>query len=165
MKKYLLSILVLSSFTSAAFAQTDTCCLWKNYTRTRNQKFDTVTIEVKFLGVIENEHHHPYPKSDKNNLFYQELEKKYKGLPLSLEFEMEECDCGLYYPFIYKPKYAYTLFHRKNRQHLYEDWVKGQRLVLTIVRYNRYFDDGKQLIILITDIKPVGKILPSPQEE
>ncbi|MDP1811028.1 MAG: hypothetical protein Q8K66_06435 [Sediminibacterium sp.] len=138
----------------------DTCSIWNGYTRVHHNKYDTIKVRVKYVSLIENDYHHPYLKCDTDNLFYQSLEKRFNKLPLSLEFEMIDCDRGYYYPFVYKSKYAYTLFHRKNKQGKYQDWPQGQVVELTLVRYNRYFEDGKELITIITDIKQLNGVLP-----
>ena len=160
MKTLLLLLISFLYFENFIFCQTnDTCSIWKGYTKSVNKKFDTIHIHAKYLGLLENEYHQ-YSKNDKSNLFYQNLENHFNGLPLSLEFEMVDCEKGYYYPFAYKPKYAYTLFHRKNKLGIYEDWQKGQLIELTIVRYNNYFDDGKNLITIVTDINPLKGVLP-----
>lgn len=68
-------------------------------------------------------------------------------------------------PFVYKPKYDFTLFPRKNKQGKYQNWPEGQVVELTLVRYNRYFEDGKELITIVTDIKPLDSILPVMHRE
>lgn len=85
---------------------------------------------------------------------------------LYLGFKLLNCDTGYCYPFVDKRKYDYKLFHRKNKKGQYEDWIPDKQLVeLTIVRYNRYFPQGNELITIVTDIKPLDSILPVMHRE
>ncbi len=157
MKKILVCFVFLMFivFKKSLAQSKDSCDIWKNYIGSINKKFDTIKVNVRFLGILENMYHHPHSSSDKNSQFYQSLERQYNGLNISLEFELVDCNRGYYFPISYKKKYDYKLFHRKNKDGKFEDWEKGQLLQITLVRYNRYFEDGKELITIVTDIKPI----------
>lgn len=165
MKRKLFVTASFFALLNTSFCQmVDTCSIWNGYTRVHHNKYDTIKVRVKYLGINENIYHHPYPKSDKDNQFYGSLQKKYI-LKLCLGFEMIHCDRGYCYPLVYKPKYDFTLFPRKNKQGKYQNWPEGQVVELTLVRYNRYFEDGKELITIVTDIKPLDSILPVMHRE
>ena len=158
MKKILVCLvfLILIVFKKSLAQSKDSCDIWKNYIGSINKKFDTVKVNIRYLAVTENIYHHPYSSSDKNSQFYQSLERRFNGLTISLEFELVDCNSrGYNYPIAYNKKYDYKLFHRKNKDGKYEDWDVGQILQITLVRYNRYFEDGKELITIVTEIKPM----------
>lgn len=137
----------------------DSCGLWKNYQPTNNiNKFDTLVVKVLLIDMGENVFHHPYLKCDKSNQFYRALEKKYSGLKLMLSFKPINCDMVYAYPFVYKSKYEYTLFKRKNLDGKLVNWIWGkQMLKIKIARYNRYFEDGSEFISIIHDIEPINE--------
>ncbi|MDP1843262.1 MAG: hypothetical protein Q8K64_07550 [Sediminibacterium sp.] len=151
----LVSIILFASNKSISQSK-DTCDIWKNYIGSINKKFDTIKVNVRFLGTLENIYHHPYHVNDKNTKFYQMLEKRFNGLKIALEFELVDCDRGYYFPIVYKSKYDYTLFPRKNKKGKFEDWRKGQLLLITLVRYNRYFENSNDLITIVTDIEAIN---------
>ena len=158
MKKITLLLIVLG-ITSNLLAQgKDSCNLWSEY-KNHTKGYDTIRIKAKYLGVNENIYYHPYLASDQDNLFYKNLQSKYR-LNLCLGFQSISCDKGYCYPLVYKSKYDYTLFHRRNKKNEYEDWQEGQSVELTLVRYNRYFENSSDLITLVIDIVPLKGILP-----
>jgi hypothetical protein len=122
-----------------------------------NYKFDTIKVKAIYIDVTENVYYAPYKESDIQNQFYKKLQDKYKyGLNLCLVFKLLNCDTGYSYPYIYKSKYDYKLFHRKNKNGDYEDWIQDKQIVeLTIVRYNRYFPHSNDFITIIQDITPI----------
>ena len=91
---------------------------------------------------------------EKHPDFFLQLSKKY-DMPLTLLFRLSNCDRILGYPFIYQSKYDYTLFPRKNKQGKLVNWKEGSWIELTCVRYNHYYNQSKDLVTIITDIKPL----------
>ncbi len=153
MKYCIIICLLIISINS--FSQTkDSCTLWDGYISSKSTNSDTLKIKVRYLGVNENIYFHPYLKTDLNNQFYKNLQNKYK-LNLCFGFQTLDCNKGYCYPLIYKTKYDFTLFHRKNKEGKYVDWEEGTILEATIIRYNKYFEDGKELITIISDLKPI----------
>jgi hypothetical protein len=155
MKKQISIILVFVLSFARSFSQsTDPCILWKGRSAdTPAGKFDTIKIIGKYGGILENIYHDSYSKSEKQNSFYQNLEKRFKGLTVSLEFDIVGCNKGYYFPLVNKDKYKYTLYHRKDQNGKFHDWKEGTLIELTIVRYNQYFYNSNNLITIITDVK------------
>lgn len=156
MHKYFLIIIVIF-FTNELYSQkAHNCGLWDGYVRRyKKSNFDTIKIKVVYSEVNNNFYYAPYPDSDKETLFYKRLQDKYR-LNLCLGFKLLNCATGYCYPFVDKRKYDYKLFHRKNKKGQYEDWIPDKQLIeLTIVRYNRYFPQGNELITIIHDIVPI----------
>ncbi len=164
MKIYFIILAILIFSEEHVLSQvSDSCNLWYGKKNEIAKKADTLKVKVKYMEINENIYFHPYPLSDKDNSFYRKLQEKY-SLKLCLGFEPIGCDKGYCYPLIYKPKYEYLLFHKKNKAGKYQNWDEGQLIEITLVRFNRYFENSSELITIVTDISPLEGSLPVKQK-
>jgi hypothetical protein len=125
---------------------------------------DTLKIKGKFsaieTNIFKNLGTKYYPPG-----FYGKLSQKY-DMPLILVVQLVDCDRFLGYPFIYKSKYDYTLFPRKNKQGKFVNWKEGQLIEITCVRFNYFYGSSyykylsNELITIIIDIQPLEGQIP-----
>jgi hypothetical protein len=135
----------------------DGCDPWRQVVM-KNHVPDTLKIKAKLLAVETNIFQRvgaEYPPG-----FYGKLSRKYY-MPLVLAVQLMDCDQFLGYPFIYKSKYDFTLFPRKNKQGKLVNWKEGQMIQITCVRFNYCYGSSyyrnlfSELITIIVDIQPL----------
>jgi hypothetical protein len=146
-----------------AYCQTkDRCDPWQKVIQ-RNHVPDTLKIKARYASIETNIFKNfgtYYPPG-----FYGKLSRKY-DMPLDLTVQMLDCDQFLSYPFIYRSKYDFTLFPRKNKQGKFVNWKEGQLIEITCVRFNYYYGSSyyrnlsNELIIIIIDIQPLEGQMP-----
>lgn len=122
---------------------------------TSNNSIDTFSINVIYTAT--NMDFLKYTKDD----YYKNLRIKYNIYDL-LDFKLEtNCENGYYLPIVDKKKYDTKLYHKKNENGKYEDWVQySPKLKLKCIRFNKhsylpgnYSRTGP--IIIIIDIEEI----------
>lgn len=153
---YLLVLLVFTNSIKSNAQQTDTCNIWKNYKKNdQSKKYDTLQIKGYYYGTWTNLHYQNYTNRDPGFKFQQSLEKHFKNLKISLGFKIIDCEKIYILPLAYKAKYFYKLFPNQNKQGKLEKWQEDQELLITIVRYNRFYARSQEQIIIVIDISEI----------
>ena len=141
-----------------SYSQTnDSCDLWSQ--KPYHKTIDTLTVIVKFLGTVEDRYEHIIKSNDSAFAFYKKIQKRFNLLD-KLLFQPVECNKIYSYPNSYKKKYGTKLYHKANKNGVYEDIEIGSLLEIKCIRFNRTYKDSPELITIITEIKILNTSSP-----